>query len=610
MTVQAQFNGKQYIQPGSASRIDSTALNNPQLGFSGIAAIIGSCKSGQPKVPQLFNSAGQLKGALGSGPAYDGARMAFSPSTQLVEGNNVRPQLVYVIRADQATQSTKTLLDANTTPSIVLTSSDYGFQTNQISVQVTSGTSPSVNVKLAYNGAVENYNNVGVNAILNVKYSGGASTAVANITATSFATTLGSGAGSDQPITATFAQFPTLQNLLDYINSFTHYLATTTISNPTTFNCSDLDYMSSVDIINGSAGGNLYAVVSGVVNAINLGSSLVSATRSASPNGLLAPNPLATTYFTGGTTTAPVNTDYAACLTALQAYSVNFVALAAPATVANGLASVFAPWLDTMQGKNECHGHIGTSILGSPSTSTFSAMQSLTSSVNDVNVNFWSDAALVPNDQGTPTQYDSWMMACIAAGFQAGTPPGTSFVQKSFNILQAIHNPNIVGNSDLLDPNQNGDAMVLARFSFLKFNDATKSWNVVRALTTYSQDGNDYNTEPGIRSATNYAVYSFRQDIEQKFLGARTLFNQAGSTADSAKNELLAHARLLEDANIIVKGTVLQNNQIVTLPSIVVDNVSISGDILRLRYGIRPIGSINFIFHDISLNSVQQVATT
>jgi hypothetical protein len=75
------------------------------------------------------------------------------------------------------------------------------------------------------------------------------------------------------------------------------------------------------------------------------------------------------------------------------------------------------------------------------------------------------------------------------------------------------------------------------------------------------------------------------------------------------KNEVLAYGRLLEDANVIVKGTALQNNQIVTLPALVVDNVSISGDIARLRYGIRPIGAVNFIMHTVSLNSVQQVAT-
>ncbi|VVB53211.1 Uncharacterised protein [uncultured archaeon] len=615
MTVSANFNGKQYIQPGSASQIIASALNNTQLGYSGIVAIVGSCTSGQPKVPTVFSSPGQLKGALGSGPAYDGARRAFSPSTQQVEGNFVRPQLVYVVRADQATQSALTLQDANSVDSLVMTSKDYGTQNNLINAMVKASTqyptTPAINITLAYNGALEQYNNIGKDPVIKITYSGGAATAVVTVTSSGLTTTLGTGAGTDQNISAPFASFPTVQNLVDYINTFTNYQASTSLSSPSTYNGVDMDYMSNVDIINSGNGNYLYGVLFAAVNALNNGSSIVTAARAASPDGQLPPKVYATpVYFSGGSTTSPTNADYQACLTALQAYRINFVSLATSVTIANGLAAVFGPWLSSLQGVNECHGHVGTNILNTPSPApTFDNLQAIVNAFNNPNVNFWSDAVLIPNDLGAPTQYDSWMSACMAAGFQGGTPPGTSFVNKSLDVLQAIHVPDIVGGTDMLDPAVNADAMILARFSFMKFNDATKSWNVVRALTTYTQDGNDYNTEPGIRSATNYAVYSIRQDIEQKFLGARTLFTEAGSTADSIMGELLAYAKLLEAANIIIKGTQLVNNQKVTLPAIVVDNVSISGDIVRLRYGIRPIGSINFIFHTINLNPVQQVAT-
>ena len=91
----------------------------------------------------LFSSPGQLKAQLGSGKAYDAARVAFTPSTQIVEGNAVRPQLCYVVRTDTATQSVVTLNDANSVPSITLTSDDYGAQTNNIQVTVAPA-SPSV----------------------------------------------------------------------------------------------------------------------------------------------------------------------------------------------------------------------------------------------------------------------------------------------------------------------------------------------------------------------------------------------------------------------------------------------------------------------------------
>lgn len=617
MTVQANFNGQVITQPGSRSQINATALNNTQLGYSGIVAIIGSCQSGQPKVPQLFSSPGQLKAALGSGKAYDAARMAFSPSSMVVEGNYVRPQLVYVVRADAATQSALTLVDTNAA-SLILTSLDYGIQTNLLNAQVTApvpnnSVNSAINLTIKYGSIQEVYTNIGMTPVINIKYTGTAISNTVTITSTGISSIIGSGS-SDPAISATFAAYPTIEALINYINNLSpNYQASSTLNNTATYNCVDVDYVSTVDIMNGGLGGDFFGVISEAVNKVNSASALISVSRAsgASLPPVYAALPI---YFTGGTTTPnPGTADYQACLIALQQYRINFVALATQVTVSNGLGTIFKSWLDSMQGVNECHGHIGTYILDTPSPApTFANLQTLTSSINDVNTNFWSDAVLVPNDLGTPTWYDSWMTACMAAGFQAGTPPGTSFVQKSLNILGAKHIPDLTGPSgtDRLDPYVNGDAMVLARFSFLKFSDATKSWNIVRALTTYSQDSNDYNTEPGIRSATNYAVYSLRQDIEQKFLGGRTLYTEAGSLADSAQGELLAFAKLLESANIIVKGTAIQNNQKVTLPAIVVDNVSVSGDILRLRYGIRPIGAINFIFHTINLNAVQQVATT
>src|ERR1039458_7684372 len=122
MTLQDNFSGTILTQPGSITKISSTALNAIQVGYTGIVAVVGSCQSGVPKTPILVSSPGQLKGLIGSGNAYDAARAVFTPSTQIIEGNPVRPQLVYVVRADAATQSAKTLQDGASGNSVVLTS--------------------------------------------------------------------------------------------------------------------------------------------------------------------------------------------------------------------------------------------------------------------------------------------------------------------------------------------------------------------------------------------------------------------------------------------------------------------------------------------------------
>lgn len=609
MTLQASFNGQILTQPGSLTKIDSTALNAIQVGYSGIVAVVGSCKQGQPKTPILISSPGQLKGLLGSGNAYDAARAVFTPSTQIIEGNPVRPQLVYVVRADQATQSTKTAADAVSASSIIFTSKDYGTQTNQISIAIANSTtsqsltpptndgSKLITISSAYTGNTEVYDNLGINAILTVEYTGDGASATLTTTATQMTTTISGQSDGSVSLTIPYATYSTIQQIADYINAQFGYTATIQTTQPTQFLGVNLDYVSTQNI-KGPTVVNLHAVVYSIISTINSVSSLVTVSR-ATP-GNLPPANISASLLTGGSVTAPTNTDFQNALNTLSNVRVNFLVCATNVNSTNNLASVFAAFADSMQGKNEMHCH-----LGSDPNLTLVNAQSLASSINDVNCNLWFQQVQWTNDQGATTTYDPWMTAAFAAGLQGGTFPGTSFVQKSFAILGASQNTAI----DLVN---NADQLILARLSFVRFNDATKSWNVVRALTTYSQDDNDFNIETGIRSAVNFAVFNIRLDIQKKFLGSRTLYTEAGSLADSAKRELVAYAQVLQQPplQVIIPGTALINGQVVTLPALIVDSVTVTNDILRLRYQIRPIGSVNFIEHEISLSPVQQVATS
>lgn len=609
MTLQDNFGGVILTQPGSITEINSTALNTIQLGYSGIVAVVGSCQQGQPKIPILVSSPGQLKNTFGSGNAYDAARAVFTPSTQIVEGNPVRPQLVYVVRADQATQSNITLSDAVSAASLIVTSLDWGSQTNQISISVaasttaqpltppTNGTSKKVIISSSYTGKTETYDNLGINPILSIEYVGNGTSASLTTTATQMTTTISGQSDSSTSLTIPYATYPTISQIANYINAQPGYTATIQTTQPTLYLGKNLDYVSGQNILTPTSV-NLYGVVYSIISTINPVSALVQISRGAPGN--LPPANVATTLLTGGTVTPPTNNDYTAALNSLTNIRVNLVMGATNVNSTNNLASVFAGFVNSMQGKNEMHCH-----LGCDPNLTLAQLQTLVASINDVNVNLWFQQVQWTNDQGNNTTYDPWMMAAFAAGFQGGTYPGTSFVQKSFNILGASQNVNI-------DLNNNADTLILSRLSFVRYSDATKSWNVVRALTTYSQDNNDFNNEPGIRSAVNYAVFNIRNDIQVKFLGSRTLFTEAGSLADSIKRELVAYASLLTQPplQVIIPGTALQNGQQVILPALIVNNVTINNDIVTLDYAIRPIGSVNFINHIVSLSPVQFVATS
>ncbi len=604
MTVQANFNGRTYVQPGSYSAVDATALNTIQLGYTGIVAVIGSCASGKPKTPLLATSPGQLKAMVGSGPAYDAARAMFTPSTQIVEGNAVRPQLVYVVRVDPATQATATLLDGASANTLTFTSKDYGFQTNRINVTVAASTlsqsltapsnDASKKVTITYGTATEVYDNLGVLPVLTVTYTGNASAATLTTTATQLTTALTSPSDGSANITAAYTSYPTIQQLADYINSRQGYTATIRTTQPVQYLSVNLDYVAAQGIKSATVV-NLYGVVSDIVAKINASSSLVTVSR-VSP-GNLPPANISTKYLSGATTGSVANQDYIDSLNALSAIHVNF--LTAATSVDAGLAAIFAAYGDTAQGKNELHIHLGAT----PDLS-LADLATLAAAIGDVNVNLWFQQPTWFDDQGVTTVYDPWMMAAFAVGVQGGTPVGSSLVGKSFSIVGETHK----ANDSTLDIYNNADQIILDRLSLVRYEDSSKSFEVVRALTTYSQDQNDYNTEIGIRGAMNVAVYALRNNLKAKFKGARTQYSDAGSLADSMAREIIAFAKVLEDNTVITKGSIVQNGVKKVLPSVIVDSVTISGDIARCRIGLRAIGSLNFIFETISVLAQQQSA--
>jgi hypothetical protein len=617
MALQAFFNGKVYTQPSSATEINSSALNPLQLGYSGIAAVIGSCVSGEPFIPQLFTSPGQLKAALGSGPAYDAARVCFTPTTQIVEGNSVRPQIVYVVRADNATQSSYTAADSNSADTIVFTSTDFGAQTNSISVQVTGGSFPvltdpvvaptginpvTVVIQNSYNDSLETYSNIGLGVLFGIQYTGTGTPATMSISATSLTTTITGGPGSEE-LTVPFATYGTVQQVVDYINSLgLPYDITNVAPNASTFNAVDLDHFTNFDVLTDAVG--VYAVTTAILSTINPVSGNVQVSLSSTTTQRPPANISTPVNLSGGSTTNQSSfNNIQAALSALTLTRINFLCGsmdADPTLTSVDAGSLFAAFVQNMQGKNECRAHLGLSA-----NITLAVAKAYAAQLNSQMTNLWFQGPIMPNDQGVTTTYSPWMQAAMATGMQAGMPIGSSFVQKSFNVLGYSYNTS----TDGFDIINNADAIILDRLSLVRFNGATSTWNCVRALSSYVSDSNSFNIEPGLQSAVNYAVYNIRQDVEQKFLGARTLFTEAGSTADSIQREVVAYGALLEAANVITKATVLVNNQKQTLPALVIDSITITDDTARLRYGIRPIGSLNFIFHTVSLNANSQVAT-
>lgn len=381
MPLQANFNGKNYIQPTSATKINSSTMNPLQLGYSGVAAVIGSCTSGQPLVPQLFTSPGQLKAALGSGPAYDSARACFSPTSQLVEGNSVRPQIVYVVRTDSATQSVYTANDSNNSNTLTFTSQDWGAQTNSISIAISTlaFTQPTatvvaspgilpVNISItdSYSQAVETYKNVGDFILFSLQYIG--TDTAATMTVNSTGLTVNCPTDTASNLNVPFATYATVDQMYNYIaaqiTKGLPYVLSNENSNAPYMQANTMDYFTGVS-------GNVYtnnvpltAVANAILTTINPVSGTVQVALSTSSTQR-PPETVGFTSFSGGSTNSTVSSgNLTAALNALSLTRINFITGAMdadPTLTSFDAGSYFSTFIETMQGSNECRGHLGFS---------------------------------------------------------------------------------------------------------------------------------------------------------------------------------------------------------------------------------------------------------
>jgi hypothetical protein len=174
-------NGSLIVTPQAVVTVDDSGLSSPTIGGSGDVLIVGVSQGGIPFSPIYFRTPAEAVRTLIGGDGLRAVLRAFSPAPNFPGA----PRVIFV-RANAATQSTLTLNDGASHPSIVLTSQDYGSQTNLIRVNIAAGSTIGKKISVSYNGNVyvqDNVNRGGLNILYN-----GTNTATAAIGPVSTAT--------------------------------------------------------------------------------------------------------------------------------------------------------------------------------------------------------------------------------------------------------------------------------------------------------------------------------------------------------------------------------------------------------------------------------------
>lgn len=171
------FNGRVISVPGSYSEVDASGLESIGLGAAGIVAVLGTAEGGRPisditEVKDLarFTRPEKMRAAFRSGQLREVSGMLFEPAKDpdILAG----AAQVVAVKCNPSTQSTGQLMKSGV-PQIDLESSDFGAFTEQINVEVQTGTSQGKKITIRFEDQIETGDNIGGDALATLQYSGG-----------------------------------------------------------------------------------------------------------------------------------------------------------------------------------------------------------------------------------------------------------------------------------------------------------------------------------------------------------------------------------------------------------------------------------------------------
>jgi len=583
MPDQNVFAGQSTYIPSVNITVNTSALTPVGTGPI-VVGLMGIAQGGVPNTPTTLYTSQQAMALLRGGDLLEATLRAFQPS-------DVQPgaSKIVVVRVNPAVQATGTLLDGSSGNTIALTSANYGALDNGISVNIAAGSVSGTKATVNFNGTGSNpgtqaLSYVSDNILKNsftLLYTGSSVSATATINETTLTTT--TTIGGAENLNISFASFPTVAQLVTYINTAypTLYTAVVTTTNPNDPTLNGLDHITTQTIK--TTAYQVTANVNAIISAINL-SGIVTAVRAPSTTGLLPANQ--TILLSGGSEGTTTNTQWQSAVTAMSTQAVNLeVVLSGTSTVWGYLASSVASV--SANGLYARRGIVGTS--SGQSESTISANVTSAAALNNDRIAFVTQGI---NDidplTGSTTLFPGYIVAAQLAGLMAGSPVGTSITNVELKGQSCEWNPST---ADL-------QTMIAGGILPLQFTPIFNYIRVVRGISTWLKDNNFFRVE----FATGLAI---DQTVQMLMVGLQPLIGQGVTTLTLNRIASLT-ASILADA--------LTLGYIVGTPSNPLGYTSItvtgSGDTATVAFTAAFIIPLNFINVNITATSYQGIVTT
>jgi hypothetical protein len=556
------FNGHLYITPTTVSAVNDDAMLNQNLSVGNVLAVIGQSTGGTPNTPLVFGDPATALATLRTGELAQAVTKAFNPSNE-VGG----PTTVVAIRVNPAVQAGLTLLDSSANPAITLLASDYGQYTNQINVDVAAGSTNGVYITTALGSDVYAQDNIYA-APMTVVYTGAQATATVTVTDTTM--TLSAPAGT--PIAAiSLASFPTVQQLVDNINTFPGFAAAVLGVSGSMPSLNGLDGVTAQSIK--TTAFTVTAVLQAAINYLNSPQSggLVVAARPS--NALLPPAPLATTYLTGGTDGTVTNTQWSNAFTTLQTQDVNWIAPLSATGSIIAMADAHVQYMSTV-GRKERRAICGMALGTTDAQALTEALSLNSNRTSIVHIGYYDYDW---TNQVTGLQlYSPYMAAAVAAAAFSGVSPGTPLTNKALTfsgVERRLTNPTET------DPLIQGGVFCIESTS--------KGYYVVQSISTWLVDSKYDKVEQSVGWALDFVCQNVRNALDP-LRGQKMTPQLLRRAVDITESQLRALAVQEPQGPGVITGDAAS-------PAYTGITASAAGDVLSVQFQCSPVLPANYV---------------
>jgi hypothetical protein len=550
------FNGQLLITPTTASAVNDDAMQNRNLTVGNSAAFVGKATGGKPKTVLRFGSPEEAKEVLRSGELLDAVIKAFDPSAQTGS-----PGTVNAVRVNPAVAATLSLKNSVPVEVIGLVATNYGAEDNKIKVKIETGT--NVGKRITVQNGLDYFTSDDIGrAAFSVIYNG--TEVAANITVTATTVVLKAPA-STVVATIQLADFATVGDLVDKINTVPDFEAEVLGNSANTPTLNGLDFVSSISVLTELT---VRADLQAIVDWFNTRAPNVKATRAAASGTLPANIPF--TYLSGGSEGTTINSDWSDAFAALQTVDVQWLTPISGDPAICAMADTHAVFCSNTL-RRERRAITGTAAATTDDQAIAAAKLINSDRTSLVHLGYYDYDV-----KGALTLRPPYMTAALIAAAFAGVNPGTPLTNKTISVRgleRKLRNPT--------------DTDKLIQGGVLCVEDTEQGYKIVQSISTWL--GNDkYNrVEQSTGTALDFTVRNVRNavDILRGEKGNPLLLSRAVSIAQSTLAEL---ARTEPQGPGVLAGDAVN-------PPYRNIQASLDGDVLRLQFECSPVIPCNYV---------------